>query len=53
VQIKLGDRWLGFKDTTLRDLIAGAGFHDITVRAGARRSGDPFTVSIAAGTKTK
>jgi ArsR family transcriptional regulator len=53
VQTKLGDRWLGFKDATLRDLIAAAGFHDITVRAGARRSGDPFTVSIASGTKTK
>ena len=51
VKTKLGDRWLGFKDTTLRDLIAGAGFTHVVVRAGARRSGDPFTVTIAAGTK--
>ena len=28
-----------------------AGFVDVTVRVGARRSGDPFTVLIAAGTK--
>jgi len=52
VQTTLGDRWLGFKDATLRALLTDAGFSELVVRAGARRSGDPFTVSIAAGTKT-
>ena len=50
VRSKLGDRWLGFDDQGLHDLIAGAGFQDVTVRVGARSSGDPFTVLIAAGT---
>jgi ArsR family transcriptional regulator len=52
VKSKLGDRWLGFKDDVLRELLASAGFVDVIVRVGARRPGDPFTVLIAAGTKT-
>ena len=36
-----------------RRLIAGAGFDDVTVRVGARRTGDPFTVLIARGAKTR
>jgi SAM-dependent methyltransferase/biotin operon repressor len=51
VRTKLGDRWLGFSDANLKTLIAEAGFADVIVRAGARRSGDPFTVSIAVGTR--
>jgi ArsR family transcriptional regulator len=51
VRAKLGDRWLGFDDARLHALIAGAGFEHVTVRVGSRRSGDPFTVLIAAGTK--
>ncbi len=51
VRGKLGDRWLGFSDERLRALIAGAGFAGVTVRVGARRQADPFTVLIAAGTK--
>jgi ArsR family transcriptional regulator len=51
VQSKLGDRWLGFEDRRLQDLLTTAGFTDIRVRVGARSSGDPFTVLIAAGTK--
>ena len=51
VKPQLGDAWLGFSDEELRRLIGSAGFHDVTVRVGARRSGDPFTVLIAAGTK--
>jgi SAM-dependent methyltransferase len=53
VQQKLGDRWLGFSDRMLRDLLAGAGFEDVRVNVGARRAGDPFTVLVAAGTKTR
>jgi len=52
VKSKLGDRWLGFGDTRLKELMTGAGFTDVTVRVGARRSGDPFTVLVAVGTKT-
>jgi ArsR family transcriptional regulator len=51
VRSKLGDRWLGFADDRLRELIASAGFASVTVRVGSRRAGDPFTVLIAAGTK--
>jgi ArsR family transcriptional regulator len=51
VRPQLGDAWLGFSDDELRRLMGTAGFHDVTVRVGARRSGDPFTVLIAVGTK--
>ena len=49
VRAKLGDRWLGFDDEELKTLMGDAGFEDVEVRVGARRSGDPFTVIIAAG----
>ena len=49
VRDAFGDRALGFKDETLARLLAGAGFADVTVRVGARQSGDPFTVLIARG----
>jgi 2-polyprenyl-3-methyl-5-hydroxy-6-metoxy-1,4-benzoquinol methylase len=51
VRSKLGDRWLGFDDTRLKDLLSTAGLTEVVVRVGARRPGDPFTVLIAAGTK--
>lgn len=47
----LGDRWLGFDDRSLQKLIADTGFTDAVVRVGASRTGDPFAVLIAAGTK--
>jgi ArsR family transcriptional regulator len=53
VKSKLGDRWLGFDDKTLTQLLTGAGFVDVKLGVGARRSGDPFTVLIGAGTKSK
>jgi SAM-dependent methyltransferase len=49
VRTTLGDRWLGFDDDELKALITGAGFEDVIVRVGARRSGDPFTVLLASG----
>lgn len=52
VRDKLGDRWLGFTDAALHALLAGAGFDAVTVGVGARRTADPFTVLIAAGTKS-
>jgi ArsR family transcriptional regulator len=51
VRTALDDRWLGFTETRLRDLLAEAGFGDVIVRVGARRPGDPFTVLIACGTR--
>lgn len=52
VQDKLGDQWLGFTPDGLASLITTAGFDRVTVRIGARRTGDPFAVLIASGTKT-
>jgi ArsR family transcriptional regulator len=52
VQAALGDRWLGFKDDALEKRLQGAGFADVTIRVGAKRAGDPFTVLIATGRKT-
>ena len=52
VRQTLGDRWLGFDDRVLHDMLSAAGFTDITVRAGASRAGDPFAVLIASGVKT-
>jgi ArsR family transcriptional regulator len=51
VRERLGDRWLGFDDDELQRLLAGAGLDDVRVRVGAKSTGDPFTVLIAAGTK--
>jgi ArsR family transcriptional regulator len=51
VRQKLGDRWLGFAEHTLRDLLSGAGFREVVVNVGARRAGDPFTVLVARGQK--
>ena len=51
VRAKVGDKWLGFSDDALRSLICGAGFDTVNVRVGARRTGDPFTVLIAVGSK--
>jgi ArsR family transcriptional regulator len=52
VRGKLGDRRLGFDDEELRRLLTGAGLANVKVGVGARKSGDPFTVLIATGTKT-
>jgi SAM-dependent methyltransferase len=51
VRDRLGDRWTGFTDAALQKLLAGAGLADVKVAVGARRTGDPFTVLIASGTK--
>jgi SAM-dependent methyltransferase len=50
VKGKLGDRWMGFSEDALLGLLRHAGFRKPVVRIGARRTGDPFTVLIAAGT---
>jgi SAM-dependent methyltransferase len=51
VREKLGDHWQGFSEARLRALLHEAGFDPATVGIGARRTGDPFTVLIAAATK--
>ena len=51
VRTTLDDRRLGFDDDELRRMLAGAGLQNVRVGVGARRTGDPFTVLIAAGTK--
>jgi SAM-dependent methyltransferase len=53
VREKLGDRWFGFSDEHLSGLLTRAGFSDIRVQLGARRTNDPFAVLLAIGTKTK
>jgi SAM-dependent methyltransferase len=51
VRAKLGDRRLGFDDDELKRMLTAAGLVDVTVRVGARKVGDPFTVLIASGTR--
>ena len=51
VRAKLGDRRLGFDDDEMKRLLADAGLEQVKVGVGARKSGDPFTVLIASGTK--
>jgi ArsR family transcriptional regulator len=48
---RLGDQWLGFSTDALRALLEGAGLTAVNVGIGARRTGDPFTVLVASGTK--
>lgn len=51
VRERLGDRWTGFSEEKLRQLLSGAGLEQIKVTVGARRTGDPFTVLIASAVK--
>src|SRR5688500_9809095 len=51
VRDTLGDRWLGFKDVELKKMMTAAGFTRVQLRVGARKTGDPFTVLVAGGTK--
>lgn len=52
VKARLGDKWLGFSEATLRKLLTSAGLKNIKVTVGARRTGDPFTVLIASAQKS-
>jgi SAM-dependent methyltransferase len=53
VRDKLGDRWFGFSDEHLSGLLKNAGFSEVRVQLGARRTNDPFAVLLAIGTKKK
>ena len=52
VREKLGDRWFGFSDEHLSGMLHRAGFGEVKVQLGARRTNDPFTVLLAIGTKS-
>ena len=52
VHNKLGDRVLGFADAELKRMLTSAGLRDVRVGVGARKTGDPFTVLLASGTKS-
>ena len=51
VRERLGDKWLGFDDEDLKQLLENAGLTGPKVTVGARRQRDPFTVLIASGVK--
>jgi ArsR family transcriptional regulator len=51
VRSKLGDRVLGFADEELKRMLVAAGLREVKVGVGARKTGDPFTVLVASGTK--
>lgn len=53
VREKLGDRWFGFSDEHLSGLLTRAGFTEVRVQLGARRTNDPFAVLLAIGTKRR
>ena len=48
---KLGDRWLGFDEQSLRKMMKDVGLVDIRLEIGARKRGDPFQVIVASGRK--
>jgi SAM-dependent methyltransferase len=52
VRSKLGDRRLGFDENELRRMLIDAGLTGVKVGVGARKTGDPFTVLIAAGVRS-
>jgi SAM-dependent methyltransferase len=51
VRERLGDERFGFSDSELERLLRDARLEDVRVQVGARKTGDPFTVLIASGTK--
>jgi SAM-dependent methyltransferase len=53
VRDKLGDQWFGFSDDHLHGLLTRAGFKDVRVALGARKTNDPFAVLLAIGTKAE
>lgn len=52
VREKLGDQWFGFSDDHLEGLLSRAGFTDVKVTLGARRTNDPFAVVLAVGARS-
>jgi len=50
---KLGDKWMGFDEDSLRNMMKDAGLRDLQFEIGASRRGDPFQVIVASGRKGK
>ena len=46
---KLGDRWMGFDEESLRKMMKDAGLKDLQFEIGASKRGDPFQVIVASG----
>jgi SAM-dependent methyltransferase len=53
VRERLGDEHLGFDDEELTHLLKHAGLEHVRVNVGARKTGDPFTVLVASGMKSR
>lgn len=53
VRARFGDRHLGFTPADLRGLLEGAGLSGVRVGTGAARRGDPFTVLVASGSRSR
>jgi ArsR family transcriptional regulator len=50
---KLGDKWMGFDEESLRKMMKDAGLKDLQLEIGASKRGDPFQVIVASGKKHK
>jgi len=50
---KLGDKWMGFDEDSLRKMMKDAGLKDLQFEIGASKRGDPFQVIVASGKKPK
>ena len=48
---KLGDKWMGFDEESLRKMMKDAGLRDLQFEIGASKRGDPFQVIVASGKK--
>jgi ArsR family transcriptional regulator len=53
VRDQLGDKWLGFEDEALRDMLERAHLTNARVGVGSRRPGDPFIVLVASAVKQR
>ena len=53
VRDRLGDRWLGFSDRRLAELLRDARLKNVNVHVGSRQVGDPFIVLVASGVKAE
>jgi len=50
---KLGDKWLGFDEESLRRMMKDAGLRELQFEIGSSKRGDPFQVIVASGKKPK
>ncbi|HVE38973.1 MAG TPA: metalloregulator ArsR/SmtB family transcription factor [Planctomycetota bacterium] len=50
---KLGDKWLGFDEESLRKMMKEAGLRELQFEIGSSKRGDPFQVIVASGKKPK